>query len=178
MSTLHILVEGQEQPVALKLEQADRNHAGTFVLHACDETTEFELDDLGNGSGRLRIHGRIIPFHAAWKENQIHLWVAGQVYRFEKVEQVARRATAAGGAGDALEQILAPMPGTILRVDVQAGDTFEAHAPLVIMESMKMETSLSVPHAGRVLDVLCEAGEMVDMGAVLVKVAGVDDEDA
>ncbi len=61
------------------------------------------------------------------------------------------------------------MPGTILKVFVSVGQRFEAHAPLVVMESMKMEMTLSAPHPGKVKEVACRPGQLVAMGAVLMR---------
>jgi biotin carboxyl carrier protein len=63
------------------------------------------------------------------------------------------------------------MPGTVRKINVAPGDHFEAHQPLVVMESMKMEMSLSMPHPGTVAQLSCEVGQLVDMGAVLLRVA-------
>ncbi|KAB2945072.1 MAG: acetyl-CoA carboxylase biotin carboxyl carrier protein subunit, partial [Phycisphaerae bacterium] len=47
-------------------------------------------------------------------------------------------------------EVKAPMPGTILKILVKPGDVVTAHQPLVVMESMKMEMTLSASGAGRV----------------------------
>ncbi|MGB0714321.1 MAG: acetyl-CoA carboxylase biotin carboxyl carrier protein subunit [Phycisphaerae bacterium] len=177
MSLLRLKHQGTDTALQLKLEQTDRDQNREFVLHTEDTSAEFELEILAEGHGRLRMHGQVIPVYAHWQNNKLQLWVEGQIYNFERVDPSAQRATGGGGSSAAQEHILAPMPGTILRVDVKEGDHFEAHAPLVIMESMKMETTLSVPHDGKVLQVLCEAGEMVEMGATLVRVAGHDESE-
>jgi len=46
------------------------------------------------------------------------------------------------------------------------------------MESMKMETTLSVPHPGRIVDLRCRPGELVEMGAVLANVEALDGDAA
>ena len=61
------------------------------------------------------------------------------------------------------------MPGTILQLKVKAGDTVEANQPLIIMESMKMEMTLSAPYAGWVAAINGQEGQLVDMGTLLVK---------
>ena len=76
-------------------------------------------------------------------------------------------AARAGGAGT----VVAPMPGKIVRVLVAVGDTVEAGAPLVVLEAMKMETTLRSEIAGTVVAVSVEAGATVDAGAALVELA-------
>jgi propionyl-CoA carboxylase alpha chain len=66
--------------------------------------------------------------------------------------------------------LLAPMPGTVVRVAVAAGDKVEAGAPVVILEAMKMEHVVAAPAAGVVAEVAVQAGQAVDAGAELARV--------
>jgi biotin carboxyl carrier protein len=79
-----------------------------------------------------------------------------------------RGAEASGPAGE--QRISAPMPGKVLRVLVQPGDTVAARQPLVVVEAMKMENELSSPKAGRVKDVTAVEGQSVEAGRLLVVV--------
>lgn len=65
----------------------------------------------------------------------------------------------------------APMPGTIQKVLVKAGDTVEAGQVLVVMEAMKLQLNIEAAYAGTVEEVCCEAGGLVSDGTVLVNVA-------
>jgi acetyl/propionyl-CoA carboxylase alpha subunit len=66
--------------------------------------------------------------------------------------------------------LLAPMPGTVVRVDVAAGDTVEAGAVIVTIEAMKMEHAVRAPGRGTVTAVAVAAGAQVDSGTVLAVV--------
>lgn len=77
----------------------------------------------------------------------------------------APAAAPAGGAGD----VVAPMPGTVLKVNVNNGDTVASGDVILILEAMKMENEIVAPCAGTVtLNV--KAGETVDTDAVLASV--------
>jgi acetyl/propionyl-CoA carboxylase alpha subunit len=67
--------------------------------------------------------------------------------------------------------VTAPMPGTVVRVLVAAGDTVEPRQPLVVLEAMKMETPLVSPYAALVQAVHVAEGDRVAGGAVLVELA-------
>jgi acetyl/propionyl-CoA carboxylase alpha subunit len=73
----------------------------------------------------------------------------------------------AGGEID--DEIVAPMPGTVIRVHVAVGDEVGARDPLVVVEAMKMEMPLLAPHAGTVQAVHVGEGDTVARGEVLVE---------
>ncbi|GAB2639755.1 acetyl/propionyl/methylcrotonyl-CoA carboxylase subunit alpha [Kribbella swartbergensis] len=66
--------------------------------------------------------------------------------------------------------LLAPMPGTVIRVGVQVGDQVEQGQPLLWLEAMKMEHTISAPADGVVSELRVEAGQQVEVGAVLAVV--------
>jgi propionyl-CoA carboxylase alpha chain len=62
----------------------------------------------------------------------------------------------------------APMPGKVIRVEVETGATVKAGHVLLVLEAMKMEHTLKAPHDGTVIEVDCRPGDQVEAGAVLV----------
>ena len=66
--------------------------------------------------------------------------------------------------------LLAPMPGTVVRLEVAPGAQVKAGTPIVVLEAMKMEHSVSAPHDGMVTDVEVTGGQQVDVGTVLAVV--------
>ena len=66
------------------------------------------------------------------------------------------------------ETVSAPMPGTILKVNVTAGQAVKEGDLLVVLEAMKMENEIFAPKAGTVAQVLVNKGSSVDTGAALV----------
>lgn len=72
---------------------------------------------------------------------------------------------ASGGAGD----VISPMPGTVLRLNVNNGDTVASGDVILILEAMKMENEIVAPCAGKV-NLKVTAGETVDTDALLAVV--------
>jgi 3-methylcrotonyl-CoA carboxylase alpha subunit len=77
-------------------------------------------------------------------------------------------ARASGGAGSHAG-LAAPMPGTVIKVHVEVGQQVAAHQPLLVLEAMKMEHTVSAPHAGVVRRLNVAPAELVAKGAVLVE---------
>ena len=77
----------------------------------------------------------------------------------------APAAPAVTGAGEAVN---APMPGTILKVNVTQGQAVKEGDVLCVLEAMKMENEIMAPKAGTVTQVLVSKSSTVDTGAPLV----------
>jgi propionyl-CoA carboxylase alpha chain len=74
------------------------------------------------------------------------------------------------GSGLVEGALTAPMPGTVVRVDVAPGDRVVAGQALVVLEAMKMEHAVRATGAGQVAEIGVRAGQQVDAGALLVVV--------
>jgi propionyl-CoA carboxylase alpha chain len=73
--------------------------------------------------------------------------------------------------------LVAPMPGTVVSVDVAVGDRVVAGQLLAVLEAMKMEHQITAPVAGRVSAVLVALRQAVDAGSVMVVVEPVEESD-
>ena len=80
----------------------------------------------------------------------------------------AAPAAASVAAGEAVS---APMPGTILKVNVQNGQAVKEGDVLCVLEAMKMENEIFAPKAGTVAQVVAAKGASVNTGDVLVVIA-------
>lgn len=73
-------------------------------------------------------------------------------------------------AAQSVGSIKAPMPGKVLRVDVQEGQQLKKGDAILILEAMKMENAIKSPGEGKVKKILVKQGDAVEKGAVLVDV--------
>ena len=100
------------------------------------------------------------------------LWLDGFRYDVEALHERTRAIRELSGAGKEASgpaPLIAPMPGMIVRVAVQVGDTVEPGQGLIVMEAMKMENELRATSAGTVKAVLAQPGTAVEKGTVLLE---------
>lgn len=96
------------------------------------------------------------------------LQTAHQEFTAEVIDQRAWRGRRHGALeAEGRQQILAPMPGKIVRVLVQVGDKVEAGQGLLVVEAMKMQNEIRSPKSGTVERVLAKEGQPVNAGEVL-----------
>jgi biotin carboxyl carrier protein len=81
--------------------------------------------------------------------------------------QVSSASVAGARAHEGPLQVVAPMPGKVVRLLVKIGDEVKAEQGLVIVEAMKMENELKAPRAGRVAEILVREGAAVEGGQKL-----------
>lgn len=80
--------------------------------------------------------------------------------------ETSRRSRASVGSGR--QSIAAPMPGKVVRVLVNVGDTVEAGEGLIVVEAMKMQNEMKAAHPGKVSEIRVQAGQTVAAGDTLV----------
>ena len=92
------------------------------------------------------------------------VFVDGRVFELAEARPLARARSRHHGS------LMAPMPATVRRVLVSAGDTVKHGDSLVILEAMKMELPVRADAAGLVRAVHCREGELVQPGVALIEI--------
>ena len=106
--------------------------------------------------------------------HQIWLAGAGRTVAVEELREASVRADDAH-SGDA--ELVSPMPGSVVAVNVGDGETVAAGTVVVVVEAMKMEHSLSAPVDG-VVELLVAAGDQVKVGQLLATITATAQEKA
>lgn len=82
-----------------------------------------------------------------------------------------RRHRGAALEAEGRQQVIAPMPGKIVRLLVKAGDAVEARQGLLVVEAMKMQNEIRSPKSGTVERLLVNEGQAVNAGETLAVIA-------
>jgi acetyl/propionyl-CoA carboxylase alpha subunit len=129
------------------------------VLRAGEATTAFLTEHPPLSEPPLRLNDGV--WRGGWRLNL----PAAAPAPAPDVDSSSHDHAASGGE----TAVTAPMPGTVIRVDVAPGDRVEARRPLLVLEAMKMETPLTAPYDATVKAVHVEEGARVAGGALLVE---------
>jgi biotin carboxyl carrier protein len=128
---------------------------------------EIQLIEYDGSRIVFTLNGRV---HRAWAwvgERDVRVVLDGRESVFQRVAPGA--ATAGSPAGETHEPVLrAPVPGRILKVNVEAGGAVRAGDVLAVIEAMKMETPIVAPADGMVAAVHVEPGTSVEQDQPVV----------
>ena len=97
-----------------------------------------------------------------WIKHSGETWATDLSELDEQYKSSAKKRTASA------DQILAPMPGKITKINVSTGQTVQVGDVLIVMEAMKMENILKSPADGVVKSVKVIKGDKVDKNQVMV----------
>jgi biotin carboxyl carrier protein len=130
---------------------------------------------LGTVHGALRslgIGAQRAELLAARSGEAVRVCLGGLDFRAEVLDarraRLAAVAGAAGPGGHARRELKAPMPGLVVKLLCQVGETVADGQPLAVLQAMKMENELSLPRGGVVQSINAEPGQTVEQGQVLV----------
>jgi acetyl-CoA/propionyl-CoA carboxylase biotin carboxyl carrier protein len=120
----------------------------------------------------LEVDGRTEIGHVLVEPHRVLSSYHGQTHEFIRPDAFGPTAQVHQHDGS----IVAPMPGTVLVVDVEIGSEVTHGQTVAVMEAMKMELALKAPFAGTVASVAVTAGEQIALGAELLRIEPADAE--
>ncbi len=140
----------------------------TYLARLGGQEFAVRLAARGTHSLTVELAAVLLQVRVVEVDQDLHLFhggrhVALRLLRAEDALQV--------GAGAEEGSLLTPLPGTVVAVHVAAGATVTRGVPLVTVEAMKMEHTLTAPYDGSVTRVVFGVGDRVAAGAILVELA-------
>lgn len=114
------------------------------------------------------LDGRTERLHAVAHGDAVHVHWRGRAWRLERIDPLRG---AAGGGGGGAGATLAPMPGVVVSLLAQPGQRVREGDGLLVIESMKLQTTLTAECGGTVAELTVGVGQTFQRGAVLARVA-------
>jgi biotin carboxyl carrier protein len=153
-----------DKPIDVRVERSEDSGA----IYVDDRPTAFVVLERDTNRVVIDVEGRIHQAFMTSDRNGCTVWYEGRLFRLERIKTGVNEyaSTATAGTGE----IHSSMPGKVLRTLVNAGDNVQEGQPLLSLESMKMETTISATKTGRVAEVRVQAGQVVDLGELLLRI--------
>ena len=153
--------------------EKDRKHEVTVVYEK--QLTVFRIDDKQieasgeldeNGKFKARINGHHTQPTIVQIDDMLTIFHAGERYHLS----IFTHSSSTGDEHDVPGSLISPMPGKIIEVLVKEGELVKKGSPLLILEAMKMEHTISAPMDGTVTAIYFSEGEMLEEGIELLVV--------
>ena len=138
--------------------------AAGYELDAGGRRLRLEGEREPDGSLRATLDGASIVGRVVRAGARLEVFLPGEHRVLELHDPLGATVDAESRGGE----LVAPLPGRIAAVLVEAGARVEKGAPLLILEAMKMEHTIAAPARGRVAAIRCKAGDPVVEGADLI----------
>lgn len=140
------------------------------------ETLEADISTLpGSDRQHLRMDGRSLSLFARRSGSAWIIELEGRLFEVSVEDERTRHIRELASHAAPVEtrrDLRAPMPGLIVRVEVEVGQDVGKGDGLVVMEAMKMENELRAEAPGRVVSIEVEPGDAVERDAVLLRLDG------
>ncbi len=119
----------------------------------------------------VRDNGQAYPARVARVKDMIHVWIGGRTFEFSIPSADGDGASEEESSKD---EVHAPMPGTLIKLSVKAGDSVEEGQTVAVVEAMKMEHNLRATRAGVVEKTEGTVGQIVDTESAIVSLVKED----
>jgi 3-methylcrotonyl-CoA carboxylase alpha subunit len=139
-----------------------------YLARAAGRDHAVRIAARGADSLSVEIGGQIHHVRVVEIDRDLHLFRGGRQAALRLVRTEDSLQVSAGAEEGSL---LTPLPGTVVAVHVATGQEVGRGAPLVTVEAMKMEHTLTAPYAGKVTRVAFGVGDRVAAGAVLAELS-------
>lgn len=137
-----------------------------YTVNVADQSYEVEIEDIHARPVIARVEGQ--EFEVT-PENEVVKTSQPETKEFEL--ETFERPQQTGSQSATTNELVAPLPGTVIEIFMKAGEQIEAGQVILVIEAMKMKNSIRSTRAGRIAEVLVSAGQTVSHKQSLVKFA-------
>jgi len=167
--------KGDVQIVSIATENNDQSKAESYTAAIGDNKFGFDVARISANCFSIAFNDKNRTVYAAENDDEIFIHLDGRVVQLTKVGNDTQKFTSDGVEFGAKDEIATPMPGKIVKILVNEGDTIKTGQPLVIVESMKMENEIKSPTNGTVKSIHFGDDDLVEPNQPIIKLEP-DDE--
>ncbi|MPZ23843.1 MAG: ATP-grasp domain-containing protein, partial [Dehalococcoidia bacterium] len=168
-ATLRYTVQGRDITVTHR-----RTAAGSWTVGLNDRHVELRAIVGGDGELTFALNGRMVAASVSARADHLRIQLAGDLNLHIVDRAGPRYGSGSGGKGARATgngDIVAPLPGIVVKILVDAGQAVESQQALAVVEAMKMEHALKATREGIVSEVLVAEGERVEEGRLLIRMS-------
>ncbi|HVB36195.1 MAG TPA: biotin/lipoyl-containing protein [Candidatus Acidoferrales bacterium] len=142
--------------------------AGQWLFRVNGRKVAADIVEIQTGIYSLLIDGEAFEARIESGPSSLRVYVDGREYPVAIADPRRwRRNRNEVAEAEGHQQIVASMPGKLVRLMVRAGDTVEAGQGLLVVEAMKMQNEIKSPKAGKIERIAVREGQTVSAGDVL-----------
>lgn len=161
------LINGEQYEVEI-------DNDGTILING--EVRDVDFLNLGGSLYSVITENKSLEAVIDDEDNKIDVMMDGRLYETQVLDERALlMAQRRGGLGVSSGEVHSPMPGLIVKVTVEDGQTVAKGQTVVILESMKMQNELKAPADGTVTAIHVDAGKTVNKNDLLLEIEPVDE---
>ena len=140
---------------------------GEYHLDVGDRQLAIQAEEIGSGEYFIYVDGRKQRAFVAVDDENTYIHMEGKAVTIQRIVPF-EKIMGGDGADGSGSSLLAPMPGTVISVNCEPGQQVSEGDVLMVIESMKLETTVAAPREGIVEQVNFSAGDTFDQKALLV----------
>lgn len=150
--------------------QAEKNGDDGITLSHDGRNIEVEYTVISENHQHLVIDGLAVNAYLARNGNAVTVMIRGIPYCIGDADNLDTRASGKKRDQAIPQDITPPMPAVVVRIPVSVGDRVQKGQGVIVVSSMKMETTLTAPSDGRVRAVNVAEGDKVMPGQILIDI--------
>lgn len=135
------------------------------------------IDLIPEGEGRFHVLAGNKSYHAVlqsvdWEKRELRLQLNGKPFTVrleDEYDQLIDQLGLKLATQHKVKDVNAPMPGLVLKIEVQAGEEVQAGDILLVLEAMKMENVIKAVAEGKVKTIHAAEGDAVEKGQLLIE---------
>jgi biotin carboxyl carrier protein len=159
-------IEGRERQVEVELR------GGSLHFRLDGRDLDADVMEVMPGTFSILIGGQAYEAHVETQRKPLVVHIGSREYGVEVIDpRQWRRDRASLAEAEGRQQIVAPMPGKIVRLLVRKGEAVEGGQGLLVVEAMKMQNEIKSPKSGEIERVIVQEGQAVSAGEPLIIIA-------